>query len=42
MHKIWQVKQVVQVQDGLSVDRVNMFGGSLSGAIFIAVNSLVA
>lgn len=42
MHKLWQLKQVVRVQGGLVVDRVNMFGGTSSGPIFISVNSLVA
>ena len=42
MHKLWQIKQVIRVKDDLSVDRVNVFGGSSSGPIFISVNSLVA
>ena len=42
MHKLWQVKQVIRVQGDLCVDRVNVFGGSSSGPIFISVNSLVA
>jgi hypothetical protein len=42
MHKLWQIKQVVRVQDELSVDRVNVFGGSSSGPIFISVNALAA
>ena len=42
MHKLWQIKQVIRVQGDLSVDRVNVFGGSSSGPIFISVNSLVA
>jgi hypothetical protein len=42
MHQLWQLKQVVRFQGDLSVDRVNMFGGTSSGAIFIAVNSLAA
>jgi hypothetical protein len=42
MHKLWQIKQVVRVNGELSVDRVNVFGGSSSGPIFISVNSLVA
>ena len=42
MHKLWQLKQAVRFEGELSVDRVNMFGGSPSGAIFISVNSLVA
>lgn len=42
MHKLWQLKQAIHFEGELSVDRVNMFGGSPSGAIFISVNSLVA
>ena len=42
MHKLWQIKQVIRVNDDLSVDRVNVFGGSSLGPIFISVNSLVA
>jgi hypothetical protein len=42
MHKLWQIKQVIRVQGELSVDRVNVFGGSSSGPIFISVNSLAA
>ena len=42
MHELWQVKQVVRVKGELLVDRVNVFGGSGSGPIFISVNSLVA
>lgn len=42
MHKLWQLKQVVRLLGDLCVDHANMFGGSPSGAIFIAVNSLVA
>ena len=42
MHKLWQIKQVVRVNGELSVDHVNVFGGSSSGPIFISVNSLVA
>jgi hypothetical protein len=39
---LWQVKQIIHVHGELSVDRVNVFGGSPSGSIFIAVNSLLA
>lgn len=42
MHKLWQIKQVIRIREDLSVDRVNVFGGSPSGPIFISVNSLVA
>jgi hypothetical protein len=42
MHKLWQIKQVVRLQGELMVDRVNVFGGSGSGPIFISVNALVA
>ena len=42
MHELWQLKQVVKVEDGFCVDRVDMFGGSGSGPIFISVNSLAA
>jgi hypothetical protein len=42
MHPLWQIKQVIRVCGELSVDRVNMFGGSGSGAIFISANSLVS
>ena len=41
MHPCWQVKQVNTI-DGLRyIDRNNAFGGSASGAIFVAFNSLV-
>jgi len=42
MHKLWQIKQVMQVKGKLTIDRVNVFGGSSSGAIFISLNSLMA
>jgi hypothetical protein len=42
MHVLWQLKQIVKLKDELMVDRVNVFGGSGSGPIFISVNSLVA
>lgn len=42
MHKLWQLKQVVRIEKKLCVDRVNMFGGSYSQAIFTSVNALVA
>ena len=42
MHELWQLKQVVRIQGKLVVDRVNVFGGSGSGPIFISVNALVA
>lgn len=41
MHELWQMKQVVRIEGNLVVDRVDMFGGSGSGPIFISVNSLV-
>jgi hypothetical protein len=42
MHPLWQLKQVVRIQGDLVVDRVNVFGGSGSGPIFISVNALVS
>lgn len=42
MHKLWQLKQMVRIEGQLSVDWVNMFGGSYSQAIFTSVNALVA
>jgi hypothetical protein len=42
MHVLWQLKQIVKLKGELMVDRVNVFGGSGSGPIFISVNSLVA
>ncbi|KAJ3488344.1 hypothetical protein NLJ89_g11627 [Agrocybe chaxingu] len=42
MHPCWQIKQAIRVGDEYYIDRANVFGGSGSGAIFIAVNSLVA
>ena len=42
MHKLWQIKQVVGFKEGLCIYRVNMFGSSPSGAIFIALNVLLA
>lgn len=42
MHELWQLKQVVRIEGELVVDRVDMFGGSGSGPIFVSVNSLVA
>jgi hypothetical protein len=42
MHVLWQLKQVVKLRGEMMVDRVNVFGGSGSGPIFISVNSLVA
>lgn len=42
MHKLWQLKQMVRIERQLSVDWVNMFGGSYSQAIFTSVNALVA
>ena len=41
MHELWQIKQVIRIEGNLVVDRVNMFGGSGSGPIFISLNSLV-
>ena len=41
MHKLWQIKQVVRIEGNLVVDRVDMFGGSSSGPIFISFNLLV-
>ena len=42
MHKHWQVKQVVRVDDECHVDHCNVFGGCGAGALFISVDSLVA
>lgn len=42
MHAMWQLKQGVRILGKLYIDRVNVFGGSASPAIFIAVNALVA
>lgn len=42
MHPLWQIKQVVFIDGKGYVDRCNAFGGTASGAIFIAVNSLIA
>jgi hypothetical protein len=42
MHVLWQLKQIVRIKGELMVDRVNVFGGSGSGPIFISVNSLIA
>jgi hypothetical protein len=42
MHVLWQLKQVIKLKGELMVDRVNVFGGSGSGPIFILVNLLVA
>ena len=42
MHKLWQLKQGVRLLGKLYVDRANIFGGSASPAIFIAVNALIA
>ena len=42
MHKLWQLKQILRLQEGLCVDRVNMFGGSSSGPIFISLNALMS
>ena len=42
MHELWQLKQIVRLQEGLCVDRVNMFGGSSSGPIFISFNALTS
>ena len=42
MHKLWQLKQILHLQEGLCVDRVNMFGGSSSGPIFISLNALTS
>ena len=42
MHPCWQIKQVNTIDGERYVDRCNAFGGCASGAIFIAVNSLVA
>ena len=42
VHVLWQLKQVIKLGDEHIVDRVNVFGGSGSGPIFISLNSLVA
>lgn len=42
MHPLWQLKQINTVNGLRYVDRNNAFGGSASGSIFIAFNSLVA
>ena len=42
MHPAWQIKQVNIIDGQCYIDRNNAFGGSASGAIFIAFNSLVA
>ena len=42
MHKAWQLKQVIRIDGELFVDRVNVFGGSASPAIFISVNALIS
>ena len=42
MHAMWQLKQGVRILGKLYVDRVNVFGGCASPAIFIAVNALIA
>ena len=42
VHELWQMKQIIKVQGKFIVDRVNIFGGSGSGPIFISLNSLVA
>jgi len=41
MHELWQLKQAMRVQGRLRIDRVNVFGGSASGAIFISLNALM-
>jgi len=42
MHILWQLKQALRVKGSLRIERVNVFGGSGSGAIFILLNALVA
>jgi len=42
MHVLWQIKQAIRIQGRLRIEQVNMFGGSASEAIFIALNTLVA
>lgn len=42
MHVLWQLKQGVRILGKLYVDRVNVFGGSASPAIFISLNALIA
>jgi hypothetical protein len=42
MHLLWQVRQGVRILGKLVIDRVNVFGGSASPAIFISVHALVA
>ena len=41
MHPYWQIKQVNTIDGLRHIDRNNAFGGSASGAIFVAFNSLV-
>jgi len=42
MHPCWQIKQAVHIEGKYYIDRCNVIGSSASGAIFIAVNSLIA
>jgi len=42
MHKLWQLKQIVRINGCLCVNRVNVFGGPASPAIFISLNALLA
>lgn len=42
MHPHWQIKQAVRIGGEYHIDRCNVIGSSASGAIFIAVNSLIA
>ena len=42
MHPCWQIKQAVHIKGEYYIDQCNVIGSSASGAIFIAVNSLIA
>jgi len=42
MHKLWQLKQAIRINGRLRIDKVNVFGGLASGAIFISLNALLA
>jgi hypothetical protein len=41
VHPYWQIKQVNTIDGMRHIDRNNAFGGTASGAIFVAFNSLV-
>jgi len=42
MHPLWQIKQIITIDDQRYVDRNLAFGSSSSSGIFISFNSLVA